>query len=113
MKPGAQTPEELSTLLEDAFVIRDRGAVELLFEDGAVLGADRAEAHGGDQIGRFAMRLWESEQTYLADPRHVVQARDTALVLGGRSIHVAHRAADRRWRYAISLLEIKSTKGDT
>lgn len=113
MKPGAQTPEELETLLEDAFVVRDRRALAGLFEEGAVLGASRsaAEAHGGDQIARFAAALWERDLTYVADPRRVVQARDTALVLGGRGVHVAHRGRDGGWRYAISLLEIEPTKG--
>ena len=39
MRSGAQTPEELETLLEDTFVVRDRQALAALFEDGAVLGA--------------------------------------------------------------------------
>ena len=37
MRPGARTPEELETLFEDAFVVRDRDALAQLFEDGAVL----------------------------------------------------------------------------
>jgi hypothetical protein len=115
MSPGAQTPEELETLLEDAFVVRDGKALARLFEDGAVLGAARepAEAHGGDQIARFAAALWERDLTYLADPRRVVQARGTALVLGGRGVHVAHRGRDGGWRYAISLLEIDNQKGES
>src|SRR3712207_1851118 len=37
MRSGAQSPEELETLLEDAFVVRDRAAVVDLFEpDGLV-----------------------------------------------------------------------------
>src|SRR5687768_12128964 len=39
MGPGAQTPEELETLFEDAFVVRDATALAQLFEEGAVLGA--------------------------------------------------------------------------
>ena len=39
MRQGARTPEELETLFEDAFVIRDRTALAGLFEDGAVLSA--------------------------------------------------------------------------
>ncbi len=32
MTPGARTPEELDALLEDAFVLRDPGALASLFE---------------------------------------------------------------------------------
>lgn len=114
MKPGARTPEELETLLEDAFVVRDRGALAGLYEDGAVLGATggRAEARGVNQIARFAAALWDRDLTYLADPRRVVQARNTALVLACRGVHVAHRSPAGRWRYAISLLKIHDPKGE-
>jgi hypothetical protein len=49
MRPGARTPEELETLLEDAFVIRDGEAPAQLFADGAVLapGDGSREAGGG------------------------------------------------------------------
>jgi hypothetical protein len=106
MKPGASTPEELETMFEDAFVVRDREALRLLFEDGAVLAAgDRLhEARGSDQIARLAAAIWERERTYLADPRRVLQARDTALVLGERSANVVRRGRDGAWRYAISYL---------
>jgi hypothetical protein len=106
MKPGASTPEELETMFEDAFVIRDREALRLLFEDGAVLAAgDRPhEARGADQIARLAAAIWKRERTYLANPRRVLQARDTALVVGKPGINVARRGADGAWRYAISLL---------
>ena len=58
MRPGARTPEELETLLEDAFVVRDRDALAQLFEDGAVLvaGGGRPEARGGSQIARSPQR---------------------------------------------------------
>ena len=48
MKRGARTPEELETLLEDAFVVRDGEALIELFEDGAVLvgsGAEKAREY--------------------------------------------------------------------
>ena len=106
MRAGAHTPEELETLLEDAFVIRDRDALAELFEDGAVLlgGDGPREARGAQEIGRFATAMWECERTYLADPRRVLQARDTALVVGAQGINVARRGRDGAWRYAISLL---------
>jgi hypothetical protein len=103
MGPGASTPEELETLLEDALLMRDREAVLGLFEDGAVLDAGGLpEARGAAQIATLASALWE--RTFVADPRRVLQARDTALVVGERGINVARRGADGAWRYAISLL---------
>src|SRR5680860_841480 len=106
MGTGARTPEELETLFEDAFVIRDREALSQLFEDGAVLlaGDGLQEARGGEEIARFATAMWRCDRTYLADPRRVLQARDTALVVAGRSINVLRRGSDGAWRYAISLL---------
>lgn len=93
-------------MLEDAFVIRDREALRLLFEDGAMLAAGGRlhEARGADQIARLTAAIWERERTYLADPRRILQARDTALILGERGINVVRRGADGAWRYAISLL---------
>jgi hypothetical protein len=104
MGPGASTPEELETLLEDALLIRDHEAVIELFEDGAVLdpGGGLPEARGADHIATLASALWE--RTFVADPRRVLQARDTALVVGEWGINVARRGADGAWRYAISLL---------
>ncbi|MGH2841825.1 MAG: DUF4440 domain-containing protein [Solirubrobacteraceae bacterium] len=106
MKPGARTPEELETLFEDAFVVRDREAIAELFEEGAVLvGGDAPrEARGGPQIARLASEIWARDLTYLADPRRVLQARDTALVVAPHGINVVRRGADGTWRYAISLL---------
>jgi hypothetical protein len=106
MRSGARTPEELEMLFEDALVIRDREAVSALFEDGAVLvrpGA-AAEARGGQQIGRIAAELWSQDLTYLAEPRRVLQARDTALVVAEHGVSVVRRDAGGTWRYAISLL---------
>jgi hypothetical protein len=108
MGPGAQTPEELETLFEDAFVVRDRMALVALFEDGAVLSAGRLEAQGGEAIAGLAGELWERELTYLADPHRVVQARDSALVLAAHGINVLHRGDDGAWRYSISLLTLES-----
>ena len=111
MRPGARTPEELETLFEDAFVTRDREALAQLFEDGAVLvGSDGPqEAHGGEEIARFATAMWDHDRTYVADPRRVVQARDTALVVAVRGINVVRRGSDGAWRYAISLLSLDHT----
>src|SRR5215204_6454061 len=105
MVPGAQSPEELETLFEDAFVVRDRSALAELFEDGAVLGATPGEARGGEQISLLAAEMWDRDYSYLAEPRRVVRARDTALVVGRQGINVVRRRSDGRWLYAISLLD--------
>ena len=106
MRPGGRTPEELESLLEDAFVTRDAEALRAMFEDGGVLiaGDGRREARGGGEIARLARTLWERDRTYVADPRRVVQARATALVLGGGGVAVVRRGDDGDWRYAIALL---------
>ena len=105
MRPGARTPEELETLLEDAFVIRNGDALAELFEDGAVLVADDGtrEARGGE-IARLASEMWERNRTYLADPPRVLQARNTGLVVTKRGVNVVRRGSDGAWRYAIALL---------
>jgi hypothetical protein len=106
MNAGARTPEELETLFEDAFVVRDREALGHLFEEGAVLsaGAGAQEARGVEQISRLAAAMWDGGCTYVADPRRIFQARDTALVLAERGVSVVRRGPDGAWRYAISVL---------
>jgi hypothetical protein len=108
MDGGARTPEELETLLEDAFVLHDPQALAQLFEPGAMLvvGGGLPEARGRRQIARVAAQLWDAERSYLADPRRVLQARDTALVVSGRAINVVRRTDNGSWRYAISLLDL-------
>ena len=107
-RAAASTPEELETLLEDAFVVRDGDALTGLFEEGGLL-ATQDETRSGEAIRGFVAELWRRDVTYVADPRRVVQLRDTALVVSARSISVVRRAADGRWRYAISLLEADDT----
>ena len=92
-------------MFEDAFVVRDPDAVTRLFEDGGLL-ATESETRSGEGIGPFAAALWEREVSFLADPRRVLQAHDTALVVSERSVSVLRRAGDGRWRYAISLLDV-------
>jgi hypothetical protein len=114
MRPGARSPEELDALLEDAFVTRDAEALCEMFEEGAVLvaGARHHEARGIKEIRRLATALWESDRTYVAEPRQVVQARGAALVLGRGGISVVRRRDDGDWRYAIALLSVDRTTGD-
>jgi hypothetical protein len=79
MRPGAITPEELESLLEDGFVLGDRHALAELFEAGAVLcagpGPAAVEARGREQIARAVGALCERGYSYLADPQRVLQAR--------------------------------------
>jgi len=106
MKSAARTPEELDTLLEDAFVVRDRAAVVDLFESDGLVAARAMQTARGAAIGRFVAGLWAQDLTYLARPERVLQAGDTALIVAERAISVLRRRDDH-WRYAISLLHIE------
>jgi hypothetical protein len=116
MAAGARTPEELDVLFEDAFVLRDPGALTALFEAQALLvtGGGADAVRGGEEIAAMASDLWAREVTYVADPRLVVQARDLALVMAAQGTSVVRRGGDGAWRYAISLLAInRQTKEET
>jgi hypothetical protein len=108
MKSGASTPEELESLLEDGLVIGEGAPLAGLFENGATVAIDAAahEAHGSEQISRLAEELCAHGYGYLAGARRVLQAADTALVIGEQAINVMRRGVDRRWRYSISLLSL-------
>jgi ketosteroid isomerase-like protein len=105
MTQGANTPEELEALFEDAFVVRDRIAAAGLFEDSSLLActAMARPARGRASIAELVERLWESDRTYVAEPRQVLQAGDMALVIGSHVISVARRGPGG-WRYAVALL---------
>jgi hypothetical protein len=109
MEAGARTPEELETLLEDAFVLHDPIALTQLFYPTALLvtGDGLSEARGRRQIAEVASQLWDSQRLYLADPGRILQVRDIGLILAGRATNVVRRAADGSWRYAISLLDFE------
>ena len=105
MGGGARTPEDLETLLEDAFVLRNGEALAELFEDGAVLVDDGTpEARGGLKIAQLVTEMWARNRTYLADPCRIVQAGSTALILTQHGANVVRRGSDGAWRYAIALL---------
>ena len=109
MVRGARTPEELETLLEDAFVMRDGAELRNLYGEGAVLAAERDghEARGGEAIEPAAAALWDHDRTYVAGARRVLQARDLALVVADAGVHVLRRGGDGGWRVAISLLDLE------
>jgi hypothetical protein len=106
MQSGAQTPEELETLLEDAFVMHDARVLAQLFDHQAVLGDGQAPAaRGRSEIVRAAETLWAREQTYLAAPLRVLQTRSMALITGPCGASVARRSGRGAWRYSIALLQ--------
>jgi len=51
---------------------------------------------------------WDRQFTYVARTRHVLQVRDTALVVADAGIHVLRRGGDGAWRATISLLDLES-----
>jgi hypothetical protein len=105
MRGGSRTPEDLETLLEDTFVLRNGEALAELFEDGAVLVTDgMREARGGPEIEHLVTEMWRRNRTYLAEPRQIVQAGNTALIMTGWGANVVRRGTDGAWRYAIALL---------
>lgn len=93
-------------MLEDAVVLADSGALVHLFEDDAVL------VSGDGRLSRGVAEIVDAlgaATAPVADPRQVLQSRDTALVVGKGSTSVLRRGSDGAWRYAISLL---STEGE-
>ena len=59
---------------------------------------------GGPEIEHLATEMWQRNRTYLAEPRRIVQAGNTALIMTERGANVVRRGADGTWRYAIALL---------
>ena len=109
MTVGARTPEELDTLVEDAFLQRDRAALDDLFDEAAVLVHGRGvPAYGREAIGQTLTESWDRQCTYVARTRQVLQVRDTALVVADAGIHVLRRGGDGAWRATISLLDLES-----
>lgn len=94
-------------MLEDAVVLADSGALLHLFEDDAVLVSGDGRLSRG--VAEIVDALGAATAAPVADPSHVLQSRDTALVVGKGSTSVLRRGSDGAWRYAISLL---STEGE-
>jgi hypothetical protein len=110
---GGQTPEELETLMEDAFVLGDAEALAKLFESEGmlVLGRGQEQARGHRAISKAAGLLAERAAAYLAQPRRIYENRDIALLIGEGVIHVARRKRGRSWRFVISLLDEEQAPG--
>jgi hypothetical protein len=102
---GAASPEELETLLEDAFLIHDQESLTELFAGHAVLSSAHGgpDARGRPDITRRIGGIWEQGGSYLAHAPHIVQTGPTALVLAGQAVHVVTRSGGS-WRYLISWL---------
>jgi hypothetical protein len=112
MTAGARTPEELDTLLEDAFVLRDRTLSALLFDDRAVLvESGGLHARGGAAIAAALAELWRGDRIYVARPGQLLRTHDTALLVSDAAVHVLRRADDGAWRAAISLLHLDTSTG--
>ena len=109
---GARTPEELEMLFEDALLVRDHQVLTALFEPGAtlVMGDDQP-VRGGEAIARAALVTRDGIGPYIADPRRVLLARNSALVVTDRGINVMHRGDDGAWRYAIVLHAVEESNG--
>ena len=92
----------------------DADGVFDLFQEGAVLvaGVEPREARGVQPIRRLVEVLLDGNQTYVAETSRVVQARDTALVLGEAGLNVVRRGGDGAWRYAIALLPSQKATPD-
>jgi len=102
---GAASPEELETLLEDAFLIHDQQALPDLFAGHAVLSAadGRLDARGRPDIARRIGAIWDQGGGYLPHAPRIVQTGPTALVLAGPAVHVVSRTGGT-WQYLISWL---------
>jgi quercetin dioxygenase-like cupin family protein len=109
---GAQTPEELETLLEDALVVGDADTLAALFESGATLVMGVAQpVRGGEAIALAALATRNGIGAYVADPRRVLLARNSALVVTDQGVNVMHRGNDGAWRYAIVLHVVEECNG--
>jgi hypothetical protein len=101
MKANAQTPEELEMLFEDSLLLRDEKSLMALFAAGAVLAIGEEELARGEDIARLALAAWEDDHAYIADPKHVIQVRDMALVISEQGINVVRRDSNGSWQYVI------------
>jgi hypothetical protein len=110
---GAQTPEELETLLEDALVVGDADTLAALFESGATLVMGGAQPiRGGEAIARAALATRNGIGAYVADSQRVLMARNSALVVTDQGVNVMHRSNDGAWRYAIVLHVVEECKSN-
>ena len=105
MVSGGRTPEELETLLEDAVLMADADAAARLFEPYGLLFVEgtACELRGREGIRRAAAG-WLFRHGSLGTARRVLQAGDTALLLGADVVNVVRRREDGSWKYVICVL---------
>jgi quercetin dioxygenase-like cupin family protein len=99
-------------MLEDALLLRDFRVLTALFESGATLVVGRQRPiRGGEAIARVALARRTGIGAYVADPRRVLLARDSALIVTDRGVNVMHRGDGGVWRYAIVLHAVEQSNG--
>ena len=96
-------------MFEDAFVVGDpeRRRPAVRGRRPARHGERDAQRRGDRSVRRGAVGARGRASS--PNPRRVLQAHDTALVVSERSVSVLRRAGDGFWRYAISLLDVGDT----
>ncbi len=100
----ARSPEDLATLLEDAFVCGDPTAVSALFAPDGLLAANGERARGHQRISVLAQDLLTARRVYVAGRPQVVQVQDTSLILGQDAVGVARCDLERRWTYLMAVI---------
>jgi hypothetical protein len=91
--PGASSPEELETLLEDAVLLHDDRAVADLFERNGVVVRVPSWVTGRGRAGSVLIR-----EGFVASVRSVTVVHDVAVVVGQRTVNFSGRRPDRTWR---------------
>jgi uncharacterized protein (TIGR02246 family) len=108
---GARTPDQLHSLLLEAFNAGDIDALVNLYEANAVLYIDGKPLVGHDAIGLAFRTLTESRPRMFLETREVIESEEGLAVLhaawslstgtAGMSTEVARRQTDGRWLYVI------------
>jgi hypothetical protein len=107
---GAQTPEELEVMFEDALLVGETDGVARLFDsDAALVIGDELPVRDVEAIARLALATWQGTDAYVAAPRCVVQVGDIALVPAAEGINVARRSPGNVWRYVIVLCSTRNS----
>jgi hypothetical protein len=110
MMRGADTPEELETLFEDALLTGDREGLRALLDEACVVADDDGrEARGPGEVERLAGAWRAAGRSCVAGAGDVLQAGDTALIVSAGGLHVARCDGGGRWRLAISRIEHAAT----
>lgn len=105
MTRGAQSPEELDSLLEDAILLGDADAIAALFtHHGAFAASGMAPVCRGSEMIDVLSSWTEHGHGYIGGSAHVVRSRRTALVIGESAINVVRRGRNGMWRFAICLV---------